>query len=52
MLSENFVFTGLLTNNMPLMLLGNVIDFSYIGSWPPEKDSQLMNIPQLILQFV
>lgn len=52
MLSENSVFTGLLTNNMQLMLLRNIIDFSCIVSWPPGQDSQLMNIPKLFLQFI
>lgn len=37
---------------MHLMLLGNIIDFSCIGSWPPGQDSQLVNIPRLILHFI
>lgn len=52
MLSEHSLFADLLKNNVHLMLLGNLIDFSYIGSWPPGQDSQLMNIPKLILQFI
>lgn len=39
-------------SNVHLILLGNITDFSHIGSWPPGQDSQLMNMPRLISHFI
>lgn len=39
-------------SNVHLILLGNITDFSHIGSWPPGQDSQFMNMPRLISHFI